>query len=108
MLVAPFLFEADWHQSVIAALQVAHNQIACQHRLCGLIAAVCNTLQAEPSNFEADGTEDGELGCAGFTPYSVEECGYRPGYKQALTSRTINQVCDTLPDCLVISKHKHV
>ncbi|KAL3145465.1 Mlo15p, variant 2 [Trebouxia sp. C0010 RCD-2024] len=64
---------------------------------CG--ANFCNCNNANPSCLadqqaskrEAAGT-DSEEQCAGFAQYSVRECGYRPGYKQALTSRSISQI----------------
>ena len=44
-------------------------------------------------------SSEGSEQCAGFSEYSVEECGNRPGYKQALTSRTITQVCHPCLSC---------
>lgn len=49
--------------------------------------------QAAGSGEGAGMDVDTEGQCAGINQYKVKECGYRPGYKQALTSRTISQVC---------------
>lgn len=67
------------------------------HSGCGANFCNCNNANStcladqEASSAEAAGI-DTEGQCAGFTQYKVKECGYRPGYKQALTSRTIGQI----------------
>ena len=78
------------HLSVISAEQVAHSSLFSTKGLVA-IELLCCLQETEASNSEAAATE-----CAGIATYSTEECGNRPGYKQALTSHTITQVCNNV------------